>query len=225
MFGTMSDIVRSAKHRVGRRGGVLEVLRTANAPMSIVAIADALDVHPNTVRFHLDNLVSSGRVENVTVDRRGPGRPALMFQATRRMDPGGPRRYRVLAEILATGMTGVEDPGAKALAAGRAWGQQLKPPPPSAETPDAEESIEHLMDVLDDFGFAPERGGDRQVRLRHCPFLELAVTQNKVICPIHLGIMQGALETWEAPVTVDRLEAFVEPDLCLAHLGPRTTPT
>ena len=32
--------------------------------------------------------------------------------------------------------------------------------------------------------------------------------------------MQGALETWAAPVSVDRLDAFVEPDLCLAHVTP-----
>jgi hypothetical protein len=37
-----------------------------------------------------------------------------------------------------------------------------------------------------------------------------------------LGLMRGALETWEAPVTVERLEAFSEPDLCLAHLAPAT---
>jgi predicted ArsR family transcriptional regulator len=217
----MSDIVRSAKHGIGRRSGVLRVLRAANAPMSIVAIADELGVHPNTVRFHLDTLVSTGRVEQVAADRRGPGRPALMFQAARRMDPGGTRRYRVLAEILATGLADDEQAEAKALAAGRGWGRQLKPPPQSIETPDAEESIEHLVDLLDDLGFAPERDGDEQVRLGHCPFLELAETQKAVICSIHLGIMQGALDTWEAPVTVDRLEAFVEPDLCLAHLGGR----
>jgi hypothetical protein len=28
------------------------------------------------------------------------------------------------------------------------------------------------------------------------------------------------MDAWDAPVTVDRLEAFVEPDLCLAHLTP-----
>jgi hypothetical protein len=32
--------------------------------------------------------------------------------------------------------------------------------------------------------------------------------------------MQGAMGSWGAPVTVDRLEAFAEPDLCLAHLAP-----
>lgn len=33
--------------------------------------------------------------------------------------------------------------------------------------------------------------------------------------------MQGALEAWQAPVDVERLDAFVEPDLCVAHLGPK----
>jgi predicted ArsR family transcriptional regulator len=136
------------------------------------------------------------------------------------MDPGGLRHYRLLAEILATGLAGDRDADARALAAGREWGRRLKPPPPATTgTPDAEESIEHLIGLLDDLGFAPERGSDDQVGLRHCPFLELAESQKTVICSIHLGLMQGALETWAAPVTADRLEAFVEPDLCLVQLG------
>lgn len=194
--------------------------------MSIVAIADVLDVHPNTVRFHLDILVSAGRVEQVATDRRGPGRPALMFRATRRMDPGGPRHYQLLAEILGRGLAGDRDADARALAAGRAWGLQLKPPPPAtAGTPDADESIEHLVGLLDELGFDPERRGDLQLGLRNCPFLELAESQKAVICPIHLGLMQGALETWAAPVTADRLDAFVEPDLCLVHLTRQITAT
>jgi hypothetical protein len=70
-------------------------------------------------------------------------------------------------------------------------------------------------------GFAPERresDGKQHVGLRHRPFLELAETRAGVVCPIHLGLMQGALKTWQAPVAVERLDAFVEPDLCLAHL-------
>ena len=78
-----------------------------------------------------------------------------------------------------------------------------------------------MVAALDELGFAPERrtsNGEQRVGLRHCPFLELAETHASVVCPIHLGLMQGALEAWGAPVTVDRLEAFVEPDLCLAHV-------
>src|ERR1700745_4225562 len=64
---------------VSRRREVLRVLRASPDPMSIVAIAEVLGVHPNTVRFHLDSLVGDGQVEHVEPDRKGPGRPPLMF--------------------------------------------------------------------------------------------------------------------------------------------------
>lgn len=216
----MSTTVRPAES-AGRRREVLQALKAAPAAMSIAAIADQLGVHPNTVRFHLDALVGDGLVERVEVDLRRPGRPALMFRATRQMDPGGPRHYRVLAEILALGFVASRDPGVRALAAGRAWGRGLESPAGDIEAVGAEESVEHLVGVLDELGFEPERresDGKTQIGLRHCPFLELAETRTSVVCPIHLGIMQGALESWVAPITVERLDAFAEPDLCLAHL-------
>src|SRR5262249_25841864 len=140
-------------------------------------------------------------------------------RAVRQMDRGGTRRYRLLAEILLTAIGAEQDPGARALAAGRAWGRKLDARVSDAKS--SEEAIDHLVDVLDDLGFAPERrrvNGEQQVGLRHCPFLELAENRTSVVCPVHLGLMQGALETWAAPVAVERLDAFAEPDLCLTHL-------
>ena len=207
----------------GRRRAVMRLLRASPDPMSIAGIADELGVHPNTVRFHLDSLVTDGQVEHVEPDRKGPGRPPLMFRAVRQMDRGGTRHYRLLAEILTIAFAAERDPGPKALAAGRAWGRmvdaELHSPPDHAAS--AEEVITRLIDVLDELGFAPERrvvDGEQQVGLRHCPFLELAEDRSSVVCPVHLGLMQGAVETWGAPVSVDRLDSFVEPDLCLAHL-------
>jgi predicted ArsR family transcriptional regulator len=40
-----------------------------------------------------------------------------------------------------------------------------------------------------------------------------------VVCPIHLGLMRGVLESAGASVAVDDLAPFVEPDLCVAHLS------
>lgn len=197
------------------------MLRASAEPMTIAAMADALDVHPNTVRFHLDSLVGDGQVEQVEPGRKGPGRPPSMFRAVRQMDRGGARRYRLLAEILMMAVSAEKDPRAKALAAGRAWGRTLDPRSESSPAMSSEKAIGRLVDVLDDLGFAPERrrfNGQQQVGLRHCPFLELAENRSSVVCPIHLGLMQGALETWHAPVAVERLEAFAEPDLCLTHL-------
>ena len=48
-------------------------------------------------------------------------------------------------------------------------------------------------------------------------------SHGELICSVHLGLMQGALTAMRAPVTVDRLDPFVEPDLCVAHLAPAPT--
>lgn len=219
----MNNIAKLPGPLGGRRLDVLRLVQAADAPLGIAQIADELGVHPNTVRFHLDTLVEEGRVEHTEPDHKGRGRPALMFQAVRQMDRGGTRRFRLLAEILTIGLAADQDPGGKALAAGRAWGQRMRPLDHPSEPADAEESTEQLVDMLDELGFEPERlepgtAGEEQLGLRHCPFLELAETSTEVVCPIHLGLMQGALEAWGAPVTVDRLDSFAQPDLCVAHL-------
>lgn len=217
----MSPQDTSTGESVGRRREVLRVLRGSSAPMSIVAIAEVLDVHPNTVRFHLESLVADGQVEHVALERKGPGRPPLMFRAVRQMDRGGTRHYRLLAEVLVAAVAAEPDPGATARAAGRAWARKMEPSSPEARAT-ADEAIEHLVDVLDDLGFAPERrvsNGEHQLGLRHCPFLELAENRTSVVCPVHLGLMQGTVEILGAPLSVDSLEPFAEPDLCLAHLS------
>lgn len=202
------------------------MLRAKDEPMAIVEIADELDVHPNTVRFHLENLVAEGRAERVQPKRRGPGRPPQMFRAVHRMDPGGPRRYQELAEILVLGLAGQRNPVAKAVSAGRAWARRIMADD-NRSASGARQSARWLVKFLEELGFAPQLrtvAGEQQVGLRHCPFLELADGGSDVVCPIHLGLMRGALEAWNAPITVDRLEPFVEPDLCLAHLGVNEVP-
>jgi predicted ArsR family transcriptional regulator len=108
------------------------------------------------------------------------------------------------------------DPGTGAVEAGLAWGREAWRSDPG----DAAEPILALVDLLDELGFAPEARADGQsIGLRHCPFLELAEAGPRTVCHIHLGLMQGALEARRSPLTVNRLEPFAEPDLCLAHLG------
>ncbi|MEQ0806114.1 helix-turn-helix domain-containing protein, partial [Mycobacterium tuberculosis] len=175
----VSVIIRSLQEPVGRRRAVLRALCASRVPMSIAAIAGKLGVHPNTVRFHLDNLVADGQVERVEPGRGRPGRPPLMFRAVRRTDSTGTRRYRLLAEILASGLAAERDSRAMALSAGRAWGRQLEAPPAGADT---EETIDHLVAVLDDLGFAPERrasNGRQQVGLRHCPLKRRTKTRKR----------------------------------------------
>jgi len=202
----------------GRRREVLAVLQRAVAPLSIVEIAERLGVHANTVRFHLDSLEERGRVERVAPPRSRPGRPALLFRARRGMDPDGPRNYQALAGVLAAGLAAEPDAEARATESGRAWGRQLVAQ--SSEPAAGGAPVDRLVDVLDELGFAPERReGDEQIGLHHCPFLELVDERSDVVCPLHLGLMQGYLAGLTDEAAVTALEPFVEPDLCLTHLS------
>ncbi|WP_147916844.1 helix-turn-helix transcriptional regulator [Ruania zhangjianzhongii] len=225
-----------------RRQGVLRVLTEAHRPLTSAEIAEQLGVHKNTVRFHLESLIAAGQVERAELASSGPGRPAQAFRAVRGMDPGGPRHYQLLAGILTEALRSEPDGTARAIEAGRAWGRRTAA---TAADPIAgvEEAVEQLVHLLDTFGFAPEHDGGPHrehaqaptavaasgshgrppalapLAVRHCPFLELAAGHQEIVCPVHLGLMRGALEAWGAPVHAEALEPFVEPDRCLVHLS------
>jgi predicted ArsR family transcriptional regulator len=212
--------------RPGRRDVILQLLRAAAEPRSIASVADELGVHPNTVRFHLDALLRAGRVEQVLGDSAGRGRPPILFRASRRMDPAGPTNYRLLASILTDYVAREPDAAEIAAQMGRSTSRGLVASSPHPRTPSKTSAVTDLVELLDQLGFEPEPVDGRrtrEIRLRHCPFQNLAEQHGDVICSVHLGLMQGALTAMRAPVTVDQLDPFVEPDLCVAHLAPKPT--
>ncbi|MGV1037755.1 MAG: helix-turn-helix transcriptional regulator [Candidatus Nanopelagicales bacterium] len=209
--------------RTSQRAQVLEVLRRATGPMSIMDISDQVGRHPNTVRFHLKAMVANRQVDRVEVTDRSPGRPPQMFTLAKGMDPTGPRHYRMLAEVLAETLAREPNARARAALAGREWGRRLGQDQKSERVPgnQSRKPVTRLVQLLDEMGFAPQarrRNGELQIGLRQCPFLELASEHPGVVCPIHLGLMQGALEAEDSIVTVTKLEPFAELDLCIAHL-------
>ncbi|MQY33973.1 hypothetical protein SRB17_19390 [Streptomyces sp. RB17] len=211
-----------------RRREVLDVLRSAPSPLGVAETAERMGVHPNTVRFHLDILVAEGLVERRAEPSPGPGRPRTVYSALPGMDRAGTRDYRLLARMLLSRWASA-DPATvreEAMQTGRAWGGHLVQPPPPFEEPTAGRSVAVLLALLGELGFAPQaEGADEpggpppRIRLRHCPFLELAEEYGKVVCPLHLGLMQGALDRLGAPLTATGLEPFAEPDSCVAHLA------
>ncbi|MGW3464671.1 helix-turn-helix transcriptional regulator [Streptomyces olivaceoviridis] len=215
-----------------RRREVLEVLRTAPAPLGVAEAAERMGLHPNTVRFHLDALVADGLVERRAVAPTGPGRPRTVYTVRPGMDRGGHRDYRLLARMLLSRWAAADPAGARAEAmeTGRAWGRFLVDPLPPFEPATPERSVAALLALLDGLGFAPRPDGEdgaggepgrtpERIRLRHCPFLELAEEQGGLVCSLHLGLMQGALAELGAPLTATTLEPFAEPDSCVAHLA------
>ena len=219
--GTEQPVGRSA-----RRLHVLRLLRASKEPRSIASVADELGVHPNTVRFHVDSLARAGLVEQVLGDSVGRGRPPTLFRASRRMDPTGPTNYRLLADILTGYVAASPDAATIATQLGRSMSPALVASPPAHRAPSQTRAVTDLTAFLAELGFSPEPVDGRRAReipLRHCPFQTLAEQHREVICSVHLGVMQGALAAIRAPVAVDRLDPFVEPDLCVAHLAAVST--
>lgn len=227
MQAMADETLDSRRHAVlagASRAAVLDLLRRSEHPLGVAEVAEAVGLHANTVRTHLDLLVETGYAARDTEAPRGPGRPRVVYRATSTTDDG--RNYRLLAELLARYLVATnEHPGDAAIEAGRRWAKNV--PLRVGGTGDAgdTEGLGRVLDLLADAGFAPEMGQDgSSIYLHSCPFRELAQSQRDVVCGAHLGIIQGALAEVDPQVQAPALLPFVEPDLCVASLT-RTTDT
>jgi predicted ArsR family transcriptional regulator len=207
------------------RSRLLAVLRQADGPVGVRELAETVGLHPNSVREQLDQLVDVGLASRSIAPPAGRGRLALQYVAAPEDGDSDPNAYRELARVLADQLALQPDPVAAATDAGQRWGRTMAAG--VAPTPTATDAVDRLVTLLDAPGFAPKRliaAGD-SIRLRHCPFGPLVQEHQAVVCDVHLGLMRGALRQLGAPLDAVRLEPFVAPDLCVAHLGPREAST
>jgi predicted ArsR family transcriptional regulator len=243
----LTDASTGAPVQRGRRAAVLQLLRAEDGrPLGVAETAERVGVHLNTARFHLDALVADGLAVRDSAPRSEPGRPKIVYSAVASDGSDGSRSFQLLSDILlGVVSSSVEDPVAAATRAGRSWGSYLTAPPAPTERIGAEEGERRLVATLEDMGFVteaeqeqeqkhaqeqeqerePEAGTepeatttDRRLLLHHCPFREVAQRRPDIICAIHLGLMQGTVETLRAPLTAESLEPFVTPHLCVATL-------
>jgi predicted ArsR family transcriptional regulator len=216
----LTDPATSEPSALGaRRAAVLDRLVEAGRPVAADEMAELTGLHVNTARFHLDRLVEQGRAERQTEERATPGRPRIQYVA-RAAASDSPSSYRLLARMLVGLVTTLDPEGAAAVDAGRAWGRHLVPPVPPTARVDALEALRRLDALMDEVGFAPETtiGPEPEVRLHHCPFLEVAQESPEVVCALHRGLMEGALDALGAPVRLGDLQPFDTPQSCLARL-------
>ena len=193
-----------------QRRAILEALTSARDGLDTKQLAERLELHPNTIRWHLGVLTGAGLVQAIPERRRGRGRPSIVHRLTGDGIANGRDEYRLLATMLTDVVAADRDGEARAYEAGLRWGRHLQQAEPD----------EGIAGLLDREGFAAEQHGDR-IEMRRCPFYELAESSPQVICTLHQGIVEGALDEAGSEQTVERLDPFVEPSLCIAHLRRR----
>lgn len=168
-----------------------ELLR-ASSPRTTAQVADALGLHPNTVRPHLERMRDVGLLEVDTGGRGGVGRPQHRYAVA----PGAPSLgldpspWPLLAQVLLAaaaigGVTAdaVRQAGADQgeAAARRHRGRRADP-------------ISTLVGEQARLGFDPEVTTDdvtTTVAFGHCPFGELAESQPDLVCSLHCGMVEG----------------------------------
>lgn len=201
------------------RRRLLELLQSEPTARDVHDLGTAVGLHPSTVRFHLETMRRAGLVVRQTHRHDGRGRPRTAYAAVESQH--GKSHYEGLALLLAAGLADTrEGRSARAEQIGEQWARQLRAVPDLDG--DAVEDVElHVSRLFERLGFAPElRTSEHghQIALHACPFRAVAREHPEVVCAVHLGLLQGSLSRLGSS-TAPRLEPFVEPELCLVHLG------
>ncbi|MEO8814878.1 MAG: transcriptional regulator [Mycobacterium sp.] len=221
-----------------QRARVLRLVREHGSAVDATEIAEGMDLHVTTVRFHLDALCEDGMVARTRIKRDGVGRPRTGYIVVHdRLD------YRSLAEVLAMELGDtVAERRRRAERAGGRWAARIiakaaadttGPVEPRSDSDGAvDNQADMIAEIFDRMGFGPElapatdcSGGQRErtLRLYGCPVRDLARSHPEVSCGMHLGLLRGLLDAKSAALGGGgglhaELDPFVEPELCIARV-------
>lgn len=188
----------------------LELARSPQ-PLTTAEVADTLQLHPNTVRPHLERMREVGLLQVDSHARGTPGRPQHRYSVAPDAPslglepPTFPILARMLLHLASSARLGEED----AVEAGRTQGEadalrsssQVDRRNEGTATPSSR-CLSSLVARLDELGFDPalveDPSGTTTVAFLHCPFRELAEENSDVICGLHRGLVEGFVDSMGA---------------------------
>lgn len=223
----------------------LELAR-ASRPLATAEIAETLDLHPNTVRPHLERMRDVGLLE-VDVENRGAvGRPQHRYSLAPDAPSLGlePPTFPVLARMLlrlagnarldaidaieagreqglADGVAALADAGIR-IGADADHGEAHEA---EAETLDGAVCLDRLVARLDALGFDPAvvRGEtEASVAFTHCPFRDLAESDPDLVCGLHRGMVEGFVDI-AGGARVTRFNSLLDRTPCQVSLALAAT--
>jgi predicted ArsR family transcriptional regulator len=190
------------------RRRLYKVVRERTEPVGRDEAATAAGVGRALAVYHLDKLVEAGLLTasyQRPPGRSGPGagRPGKLYTRSDRefAVTVPPREYELAALLLAQVVE--SDP----------CGQSRTALPEAARRLGAElggrfrQGDAGVEGALAGHGYEPRRGDDGVIRLRNCPFHQLAEQHRDVTCGMNLGLIQGIL----AGLGADDLRPVLDP--------------
>jgi predicted ArsR family transcriptional regulator len=191
------DVVELLAEPTRRR--VLETVRGHDGPVTREAVADEAGIAERLAAFHLDRLAQAGLLD---VDyarpagRSGPGagRPAKRYRpAPVQVNlTVPPRRYSLVARILARGMSrSRRDAASAARDAAYQEGRQLGEASRRPRRP----TVRAVCETLASIGYEPHlQPRDKKVRLRNCPFHDVVEVNRELVCSLNHRFITGVID-------------------------------
>lgn len=214
------------------RYALYEELAASAAPRSTSDLAEALGLHVNTVRPHLERLRDAGLVEVQRGSQGTVGRPQHRYTLVPDAPSLGlePAGYPLLAGLLADLVEEVELEPERVAEVGRRCGlrEARSEARGDAQGGPGPGCVEVLVAQLGRHGFDPlveEGGGGVTVSFRHCPFRSLAEARPDLVCAMHRGLVEGWLEV-SGRGRIARFATLADPSPCRVDVdaGSRGAP-
>ena len=217
------------------RRRLYEVVTRQAGPVGRDEAASAAGIGRALAVYHLDKLVEVGLLTasyQRPAGRSGPGagRPAKLYARSDRefAVTVPPREYELAARLLVEVVE--SDPSGRSQAALGEAAHRLGTELGSAFRPDAagsgpgrqegtgrDATHRDVEGVLTEQGYEPDRGADGVIRLRNCPFHQLAERHRDVVCGMNLALVEGLF----AGLGADGWRPVLDPrpGLCCVAIG------
>jgi predicted ArsR family transcriptional regulator len=216
------------------RSRLYELVRDAGRPVTRDEAAEAAGISRSLAAFHLDKLVDRGLLtfEYARPEGRtgpGAGRPSKVYEPSEiEVQVSIPeRQYDVIGKLLVDSI--LAEPGQAArseVAANVAAGEgrrigeevrrELRMRPPGTER-----ALAATADILRERGYEPYPAEDGSLRLRSCPFHQVARHAPELVCRMNREFIQGIVRG----IGNQTVEAALEPtpgQCCVVlRAGPR----
>jgi predicted ArsR family transcriptional regulator len=196
-------------------------LARSTAALSAQDLAEALGIHANTVRLHLERLREAGLVDVEAVHRGTVGRPQhLYFLAAGAPALGfDPPAHALLAGLLAALAERVGADAVDATETGRVWGAD------AGRRTRSRSCLRALEGELARLGFEPAaeaadgaHEGSTRIEFLHCPFRELAEAYPELVCNLHRGLCEGVVDSVGGG-SVEEFATLYDPEPCHVVVG------
>jgi len=203
------------------RRRLYEVVTRQDGPVGRDEAASAAGIGRALAVYHLDKLVESGLLTasyQRPPGRSGPGagRPAKLYARSDRefTVTVPPREYELAARLLAQAVESDPAGGSRAALseAARRLGEELG----------SGQDMRDLESALARQGYEPSRGDDGVIRLRNCPFHQLAERHREVVCGMNLALVEGMVAGLAAGQGADGWRPVLDPRpgyCCVAICG------